>query len=110
MKKHFYSHIIETTEISLALGDLNLSQEERVHLIQLVEKNLHHEILDLVLSELSEEDKKTFLHHVAHEKHDKVWEHLTSKIENVEEKIKKVAHDLTKELHHDITHAQKRGS
>ena len=89
MKKHFYSHLIETSELSLALADIKLSQEERIHLISLVESNLHHLILDVVLSELSEDDKKAFLRHVATESHDKVWDLLNKKVDNIEDKIKK---------------------
>ncbi len=104
--KHFYSHLIETSHISLELGDMDLSQEERVHLISLVESNLHHTILDAVLSELSEEDKKIFLHHAAHDKHEKTWELLNEKVDNIEEKIKKAAKALKKELHEDIEDAK----
>ncbi len=100
--KHFYSHIVETSSLSLALGDLELTQQERVHLISLVEKNLHHTIIDAVLSELSEEDKKEFLLHLASNKHDKIWELLNKKVENIEEKILKAADDVKKELHKDI--------
>lgn len=106
MKKHFYSHIVETSSLSLALGDMDLSQEERLHLVSLVESNLHHTILDAVLSELSEEDKKIFLHHVAHNEHDRVWELLNKKVENIEEKIKNAAESLKKELHKDIEDAR----
>ena len=108
MKKHFYSHLIETSEISLALGDMELSKEERLHLLSLVESNLHHLILDVVLSELSEEDKKVFLEHVATNSHDKVWELLNEKAENIEEKIKKAAQDLKKELYTDIQEAKEK--
>ena len=101
-KKHFYSHIVETSSVSLALGDMDLLQEERLHLISLVESNLHHTIIDAVLSELSEEDKKIFLHHVAHNEHDKIWELLNKKVENIEDKIRNVAEEVKKELHKDI--------
>jgi hypothetical protein len=60
-KKQFYSHIVETSSISLTLADMELTSDERKELIGLVELNLHKTILDLVLSELSEEDKKQFL-------------------------------------------------
>jgi len=102
MKKHFYSHLIETSIISLELGDMDLSKDERIHLIQLAEDNIHHAILNAILSELSEEDKKIFLTHFVAEDHDKVWEHLRKKIENIEEKIKKTAESIKKELHRDI--------
>lgn len=108
MKKHFYSHIVETSTVSLALGDMELSQNERLELLLLAHDNLHHTILDIVLSELSEEDKKMFLQHLAIDNHDKIWELLKNKIENIEEKIKKVAEEVTKELHQDILEAKKK--
>jgi len=102
MGKHFYSHIIETATLSVELGEMDLSKVERRHLIELAENNIHHAILDAILSELSEENKKIFLSHLAKEEHDKVWEHLRKNINNIEEKIKKIAEDLKKELHKDI--------
>lgn len=101
-QKYFYSHLIETSVVSLELGEMDLNPEERVHLISLVESQLHHVILDTVLSELSEEDKKIFLQHLSLDNHDKIWGHLKGRIENIEEKIKKAAEELKKELHQDI--------
>lgn len=81
---------------------MDLSPKERLHLISLVDSNIHHEILDLILSELSPTDKKTFLAHLASEDHDKVWKLLQDKVENIEEKIKKTAEDIKRQLHKDI--------
>lgn len=103
--KHFYSHIIETSSLSLALGDIELKQEERIHLIELVDSQLHHVILDTVLSHLSEEDKKIFLQHYSSDRHDEIWKLLHEKVENIEDKIKKAAEDLKRELHKDIKEA-----
>lgn len=102
MKKYFYTHIIDTSTLSLELGNMNLTPKERMHLISLIDSNIHHEILDLILSELNPEDKKTFLAHLASENHDKIWKLLNSKVDNIEEKIKKTAETLKKELHKDI--------
>lgn len=107
MKKYFYSHIVETSNLSLALGDMDLSKEERLHLISLAEDNLHHVILDAILSELSDTDKKLFLSHVTTFQHHKIWDLLHAKIENVEEKIKNIADTLKKELHEDIKDSTK---
>lgn len=107
MKKRFYSHIIETSSLTLALGDLDLTQEERKHLVDLAHDNLHHAILDVVLSELSEKDKKEFLVLLAHDEHEKVWSFLLDRIEHIEEKVKKTAEDLKKELHKDIEDSKK---
>lgn len=106
-KKYFYTHIIDTSMLSLELGNMDLTQQERIHLISLIDSNIHHEILDLILSELNPEDKKTFLTHLASEDHDKVWKFLNGKVENIEEKIKKTAEDLKKELHKDIREVKK---
>ena len=101
-KKYFYTHIIDTSTLSLELGNMDLNPKERMHLISLMDSNIHHSVLDLILSELNPMDKKTFLTHLASENHDKVWKFLNEKVENIEEKIKKTAEDLKKELHADI--------
>lgn len=105
--KHFYSHIIETSTFSLGLGDIELSKVERLELLSLAHDNLHHTILDTVLSELSEEDKKLFLQHLALDDHDKIWLLLNSKVKNIEEKIKKITEEVKEELHQDIKDAKK---
>lgn len=110
MKKHFYSHFVETSLISLELGDMELTTQERKHLIDLAHVQLHHVILDAVLSELSEADKKRFLSHVARDEHDKVWELLNEKVERVEEKIIRAAEDMKRVLHEDIRKARRKTS
>jgi hypothetical protein len=107
MKAHFYTKLIETSSLSLALADLDLTQEERKHLIELAHDNLHHAILDAVLTELAEKDKQEFLHLLAQDEHDKIWNLLTTRVENIEDKIKKTADDLKKELHKDIEESHK---
>lgn len=94
--------MIDISALSLELGGMGLTSEERMRLISLVTSNIHHEILDLILSELNSSDKKIFLHHLASEDHDKVWKFLKSKFDNIEEKIKKTVEDVKKELHKDI--------
>lgn len=108
MKKHFYSHIVETSTVSLALGEMDISQTERKHLLSLVEHNLHHAILDSVLSELSDEDKQEFLMLISTDDNDKIWELLVNRVDNIEDKIKKTAEELKKEMHKDIEASHKR--
>ncbi|MDP2638235.1 MAG: hypothetical protein Q8P26_04205 [Candidatus Levybacteria bacterium] len=101
-KKYFYTHIIDISTLSLELETMDLSPKEKNHLLSLIDSNLHHEVLDLVLSELESKDKKTFLMHLASEDHGKVWRLLKEKVDSIEEKIKKTAEDLKEELHKDI--------
>lgn len=86
----------------LELEELELDDDEREELQEMIGSNLHHAILEAVLDELSEEDKVVFLQHMAHDNHDKVWEHLKGKIENIEDKIKATADSLMEELEQDI--------
>src|SRR3989338_2826250 len=89
MKKYFYSHIVETSSISLALADLEMSPEERLHLLSLVESNIHQAILDTILSELTAEDKKNFLEHLSEGDHERIWKFLSERVEGIKEKIHK---------------------
>ena len=84
------------------LEEMDFSDEQKAHLLSLIDSTIHHTVLDTILSELSEEDKKIFLMYVANDDHKSVWRHLNSKIEHIEEKIKTVVENLKKELHKDI--------
>lgn len=106
--KNFYQHLVEIEEITIELDKLNLSEEQKAHLASLIDSTLHHIILDAILSELSEEDKRVFLKHVHDGDSDKIWNFLNSKIDNIEDKIKKAADDLKKELHRDLRQAHKK--
>lgn len=107
MRKYFYSHLVETDSIVTALDGLSLTEEEKIHLIGIIDSSLHHAVLDAVLSELSENDKKVFLEHMMEEENEKIWKFLNSKVDNIEEKIKKTAADLKEELHKDIKEVKK---
>jgi hypothetical protein len=107
MKKQFYSHVVETESLVVKLERLNLKEDEKAHLLSLMESSLHHVILDAILSELSADDKKLFLKGLASEDHDAVWTFLKKKIDNIEGKIEKAADDLKKELHSDIDEIEK---
>ncbi len=106
--KYFYSHIVNTASITIELADMELTADERIHLILLAESNVHHTVLDIVLSELPQEDKKEFLNHARDDNHEKIWELLKSKVENIEDKIKTAAQDIIKELHKDIEESKKK--
>lgn len=106
-KGHFYSHLVTFEEVLIELDTLELSPDEKHHLGQLVDSNLHHTILDAILAELSEEDKERFLRLINTDQHDKIWEHLTGKVDNIEEKIKKAAQEMTTQMHKDIKEAKR---
>ena len=108
MQKHFYTHIIEIDSISSSLDDLDLDPQEKRELISIAQSHIHQVVVDVILSELSEEDKKMFLMYLAHDRHDEIWEHLKKNIVNVEGKIKKAVEDLKKDLYADIKESKEK--
>lgn len=100
--KYFYSHLIEIESIITNLDKMNLSKEEKLQLAYLIDSSLHHVILDAILSQLSPSDKRVFMQYLSEGDHEKIWKFLNEKVDGVEDKIKKVAEDLKKELHQDI--------
>lgn len=100
--RHFYSHIIQIDSLFTELEELNLSAAEKHHLGELIDSTLHHKILDALLSELKDEDKETFLRLVSTSKHDTIMQHLSEKVDDIEEKIKKAAEEIKVEMQKDI--------
>jgi hypothetical protein len=100
---HFYQHLIQINEITIDLGELDLSSDERLHLISLLEANVHSAVINTVLSELSQNEKKIFLSNLVENDHDKIWKHLWKNSVGIEEKIIKSAESLIKEMRADIT-------
>lgn len=107
MRKVFYGHLIKIESVLMELETLDLTDKEKMHLAQLIDSNLHSTVLDAILSELDEDDKKIFLEHLNKHKHDEIWKLLNSKVDKIEDKIKKAADELTDELHKDIKEAKK---
>ncbi len=103
----FYTHLVEVDTLIIELDKMDLSQEEKMHLTALIDSSLDHAILEAILSELNEEDKKVFLKHLALDAHDKIWDLLGNRIDNIEGKIKKAADELKQELHKDIEEAKR---
>lgn len=108
--KQFYTHLIEIKSIIISLDQLDLTREQKLHLARLIDSSLHNKILDLVLSELGEGDKKQFLNHLRTRSHGKIWQLLNGKIDNIEDKIKNVIQSLKGEMEEDIKKAKKKGA
>jgi hypothetical protein len=106
MKKHFYSHIIEIDSIFITLDLMDMKTEEREDLVTIVESSVHHVVIDTVLTQLSEEDKKMFLSHLVADKHDDIWTLLKEKTRSIEKKILKAVENFKKDIHKDIAKAK----
>ncbi len=105
-QKHFYSHLVEVHEIYLSISEMELSDQEHKHLLSLTEANIHATVINAVLPELSEEDKKIFLKNLVADNHEQTWKHLLAKVQNAEDKIHKSLKELREELSRDIKEAK----
>lgn len=102
IKKYFYSDIVTIDTLVNEMADLKLTFDEVTELSAIAHEHLHETILDAILSELTERDKKIFLANLEYDTHDRVWKHLNAKVENVEGKIRQAAERLKQELRGDI--------
>lgn len=106
--KYFYSHLLEIDVVIVKLEGLGLSEKQKKHLASLLDSMVHQSILDLILLRLLDEEKKVFISKLLQDPEDKgLMEFLGSKIENLEEEIKKVSVNLIDELTGDIEEAAK---
>lgn len=108
MSKKFYSHIISLNSLIVELDKMGMSESEKSHLLSIIDSSVEHAVLDAILSELSPADKKLFVEQVIVSPHDKIWEFLNTKVDQIEDKIRKTAEELKKELHEDIDEAKQR--
>jgi hypothetical protein len=102
MKKHFFSHLVAVDELHIELDNLEMSDDQKEEVKKLLDESIYHTVLEAILMELSDEDKKIFLTHLLEDDHGKIWEFVNGKVENIEDKIVKAAEDIKKELHSDI--------
>ncbi len=107
MKKHFFDHLVEVDELHISLDSLDMTDEQKEEVKELMSESIYHTVLEAILSELSDEDKKVFLMHLVTDDHGKIWEFVNGKVENIEDKIVKAAADIKSELHADIKYSKK---
>lgn len=102
MDKHFFSHLVDIEGLIIEIDSFSLPDEEKAELKSLIHENIYHSVLDSILSEMTEEDKRVFLSHLASDEHDKIWEFVNKKVLFIEDKIKKAAEDIKEEIHKDV--------
>lgn len=106
MSNYFYAHIVNPHDIHMVLDVLDITPEEKTHLSSILESSLHHHIVDLILTELPEDHRHTFLIHLTDDNHDAMWALVKEKIENPEEKIRLSLEQFKHDILQDIQEAQ----
>src|SRR3990167_325173 len=107
MKKLFYSHLVDTDSLTSDLAELDLTESQRKELMEIAHVHTHQAVVDAILSELSEEDKKKFLELLSFGSNDEIWKHLNERVAKIEDKIMDVAKKVKKELREDTAKVKK---
>ncbi len=99
MKKVFWDHLIEITDIERKIDEHGVVKEEKHHLLRIVHQTFDAKLLEEVLTHLPEKKHQTFLDKFSKEPHhSSLLDHLKEEIEDIEEKIKKAVKKIKKEI------------
>jgi len=108
MTKVFYDHLVVREEIIAEIDKHVLAIEEREELVQLVDENLHHQVLDIILSSLPREKHEEFLIRFHNTPHDEnLLDYLKRHDTEIEKKITEEAKKIKSELLAEIKRAKK---
>lgn len=106
--RKFYAHLVEIETLTVELEKLELADHEKHELAKLLDVNIHNSVMDAILSKIPDSEKKHFAEIASRDEHEKIWEFLKSKSEDIEEDIRKAASEMKKKLHEDIQEANKK--
>lgn len=106
--KYFYSHLVEIETLTEKLDELEMNMEQKKHLAILIDSTIHQEILDIIFSRLSEEDKLLFIKNFNENPEDpEIMKFLNDKTGDIEKEIKEAIKKIKLELHEDIKTAKR---
>lgn len=105
---YFYAHLIQIEPLLQELEELNLTNQQKHHLAALIDSHIHHNVMDLILSELTDQDKQLLLEKLADKKAGaEILEYLESKSAGIEYRIKSLISEVKNELHTDVKESKK---
>lgn len=108
MTKIFYDHLTITEEIITELDNYRIEKIEREEIIQLVDENVHHRVLDAILKKLPKEKHEEFLTKFsAAPGNIELLDYLRREITDIEELITREAKLVKKELLAEIKRSLK---
>lgn len=96
--KSFYQNFVNLELFHQEFDRLGLSPEEREELFKILEEIYVQRLIDRVLDELPNEEKKKFMKILIKKAELDMIEFLREKVEDVENKLKKEVETLTAEL------------
>lgn len=103
----FYTHLLEINSLTVELNSLELKDDEKNHLANLIDSTFHNTILGCIFDKLEDKDKEIFLKMLSGSNHDKIWQFLNLKVKGIEGEIKKTGLQLKQKMHKDIKESKK---
>jgi hypothetical protein len=108
MAKIFYDHLTVTEEIVTELDKYKITSVEKTEIVELIDENVHHSVLNVILKNLPKEKHEEFLLAFHHRPHDPdLLEYLKKEIKDIEKIITDEANKVKKELLAEIKNAQR---
>lgn len=104
MSKLWYDHLIVLDEVEIEINNLELEQDEKEELHNLIEETLHHRVLSRVLEVLPREHHEGFLKEFKKRPHDgALIDYINERIDDqVEKHISGEISKLKEELLDDL--------
>lgn len=100
---YFYSHLVRIEPVLIKLDRLQLSDEQKVHLGEILDSTIYNTVLDLIFSNIGDKDKEAFMQMIGEEKEKELLlEFLNARIDNVEKQIYDTIDQLIQEFNGDI--------
>lgn len=97
--KPFWDQLVEIEEIKIKIKEYGLREEEENELLDLTYQTFDLRVMETVLSHLPQEKHQRFLDTFSRKPHHpRLMAFLKEEIENIEEKIKKLARQVKKEI------------
>lgn len=97
--KVFYHDLLNLSDLSKHLSQVNLSLQERDELLGIVHHTIHLEVVNFVLTRLPQEEHETFLAHIERRPHDKgIWVYLKRSIRELESDLVDLIHRVKQDF------------
>lgn len=108
MAKIFYDHLTVTDEVIIELDKNKFDLVERQEIVELIDENIHHNILNVILKNLPKEKHEEFLLAFHHKPDDpNLLDYLKKEVKDIEKIISDAAKEVKKELLAEIKNAQR---
>lgn len=105
--KHFYTHLIDIQSVTIELDKLEMKGQHKKELAGLIDHMIHQSVMDVVMSNLSQQDQHQFVTKLKSDNPKQVMEFLKLRIADIEDQIHKALEELKKELHRDINESHR---